>query len=157
MKNTAAVIIPIYQAHLAPFEKISLDRCFEVLGHHTTIFIAPKGLDISLYSQNYPNAEFIFFDSKYFSSIKSYSCLMTRPLFYKCFLNFRYILICQTDVFVFRDELKRWCAMNYDYIGAPWLNTAWMREFAHKKGLPFLYNYLNRVGNGGFHEVCCFG
>ena len=150
MKNLAAVLIPIYQAHLADFEKISLRRCFEVLGNHPVIFIAPHKLDVSLYQKNYPTARFEFFEADYFSSIKKYSCLMTRPFFYKRFLDFRYILIYQTDVFVFGDELKLWCDKGYDYIGAPWLNTTWMKEFAQKKGLPFLYKYLNRVGNGGF-------
>lgn len=45
---------------------------------------------------------------------------MLSAEFYERFLAWDYILLCQTDAFVFRDELADWCARGYDYIGAPW-------------------------------------
>ena len=39
--------------------------------------------------------------------------------FYKRFSKFKYILIYQLDCLVFSSNLKSWCQLGYDYIGAP--------------------------------------
>jgi hypothetical protein len=51
------------------------------------------------------------------------------------------MLIAQTDVLVFADQLEEWCNRSYSYIGAPWF-----------KGLtrPSLPLSFLGVGNGGF-------
>ena len=50
--------------------------------------------------------------------------LMLSPFFYESFLDFKYVLIHQLDVFIFKDELNYWCNQNYDYIGAPWFKDS---------------------------------
>ena len=61
---------------------------------------------------------------------------MLSSLFYQNFYK-KYILIYQTDAFVFRDELNFWINKDYDYIGAPWLRS-------HKK-IPFLKLALEKT------------
>ena len=39
--------------------------------------------------------------------------------FYEAFKQYDYMLIAQTDTWIFRDELQYWCDKGYDYIGAP--------------------------------------
>ena len=82
---------------------------------------------------------------------------MLSEVFYEAFSDVDYILICQTDVFVFKDELNDWCSRNYDYIGAPWIGS--QRNFWNKFMLVFrnLFNkkkksshHFFKVGNGGF-------
>ena len=67
---------------------------------------------------------------------------MLSPQFYETFANFEYILIYQLDAFVFYDALEEFCALGYDYIGAPWPRFLWNRYRRTPK--------TPRVGNGGF-------
>ena len=53
----------------------------------------------------------------------TYSALMVAPAFYKAFADFRFVLIYQLDCLVFVSKLLYRCAMDYDYIGAPWLDV----------------------------------
>src|SRR5690606_31898493 len=78
---------------------------------------------------------------------------------YRRFVAYEYMLICQTDVFVFRDELLQWCEKDYDYIGAPWIAskqhlltkvlfqiTNFFKSRKKKKSTAHFF----KVGNGGF-------
>jgi hypothetical protein len=55
---------------------------------------------------------------------------------YKCFASYDYILIYQLDAWVFKDDLEKWCAKEFTYIGAPFFND---------RGEIFPF-----PGNGGF-------
>ena len=66
--------------------------------------------------------------------------MLTRQ-FYEKFLNFDYILIYQTDAFIFVDKLDEWCTKGFSYVGAPWF-----KDFTP----PYCTNELQFVGNGGF-------
>ncbi len=137
----AAVVIPIYKpfrADLTWYEKISLERCIKILGHHPIIFVAPDDRDFD-YLPTEINYTIETFDSIYFSNIHGYNALMLRPDFYERFQQFEYILICQLDAFVFSDRLEEFCRLGYDYIGAPW-----------QLGVAKALNQYLWVGNGGF-------
>jgi len=50
---------------------------------------------------------------------------------------------------VFQDDLSHWCKLDYDYIGAPWLEAPPITS--GKKPFINISNFLiNKVGNGGF-------
>ena len=135
----AAVVIPVYKpfrADLEWYERISLERCVEVLGHYPIIFVAPEGREFD-YLPSGSTVE--TFDPIYFSNIHGYNALMLRPQFYERFLDYDYVLLYQLDAFVFSDRLEEFCRLGYDYIGAPWpLGLS-------KEGKRCLC-----VGNGGF-------
>ena len=63
-----------------------------------------------------------------------YSAILKTPEFYENFLNWSHVLIYQTDALIFRkiDNIY----FNYDYIGAPWLESNQWCKF--------------NAGNGGF-------
>jgi hypothetical protein len=61
-------------------------------------------------------------------------------MFYQNFKQFNYLLIYQTDCFVFKNELNYWIEKGYDYIGAPWFEG-----FENNTNTNFA-----GVGNGGF-------
>src|SRR5690606_20423643 len=101
------------------------------------------------------------FDNAFFSSIDGYNQLMLTPDFYKTFLDFEFILICQTDAYVFKNDLDFWLDKGFDYIGAPWLdsknkffNHQWRFAFNQVKKIfgskEKRYTHINKVGNGGF-------
>ncbi len=117
---SVCIIIPIYQEKLSHTEEISLSQGMAILGHYPVLIIKPKSLNINYLQEKYPQIKFENFDDAYFKSTLSYNRLLLSEEFYSRFLAYEYMLIYQLDAFVFRDELKEWCAKGYDYIGAPW-------------------------------------
>lgn len=168
----AKVIIPVYKTEIEPDEWLSVHQCFKILSHHHILFVAPEGLDLSHYQNQLGDIQVEYFPAHYFANIEGYNALMLSTTFYERFLDVEYLLIYQTDAYVFKDELSYWCSQGYDYIGAPWLPVgkylkfpkywfaryrAWYRckSAKHKtdtRRLDF------RVGNGGFslRRVQCF-
>lgn len=138
----AVVVIPIYKEQPTEKELASFKQCFKVLKSHPICIITYPELNIDVYHSVVDRTFNIrYFDSHYFSSIKTYNKLMREHLFYKSFKGFEYMLIYQLDAWVFKDELEMWCEKGYDYIGAPWFTNYSSHETGGK---------LWRVGNGGF-------
>ena len=140
--NKVAIIIPVYKPIPTEFERISLQQCNTVLKDYPVIFIGPAELDYTAYLSVIPSAKTEFFEASFFESTKTYNRLMLSLDFYQRFEKYEYVLIYQTDAFVFKDELNDWCKRGYDYIGAPWFKN---------------FNEINTfseepwgVGNGGF-------
>ena len=136
------IVIPIYKEKLNNLEKISIDRCFEVFSQKKIVFIHSIDLDISFYQENYRDLSYESFPSFFFNSVQSYNQLMMSYSFYKRFIRYDYMLIYQTDCYVFRDELDFWSNLNYDYIGGIW--------FENYTGNPEEGNKIWFAGNGGF-------
>jgi len=172
MKATASgnvsVVIPVYKPTLTDYERIALTQCMRTLNKFRILLAAPQSLDTSYYQDLYPILQARRFDDSYFTDIQSYNQLMLSSEFYQAFVDAEYILIHQLDAFVFQDELADWCALGYDYIGAPWLRdrdfTGWRDEawFSVKKKVATVLDLkkpdgvtpreivsLNSVGNGG--------
>ncbi len=132
-----AIVIPIYKQELSKCEEISLSQAINVFRNYDKFFVKPSSLQWS-----YKNIINVVFKDKWFKSSKAYSRLLMNEEFYKCFNQYEYILIYQLDAFVFKDNLKYFCDLGYDYVGAPWLS-----------GLVYYWNYKYNtlyVGNGGF-------
>lgn len=154
MNTLVTIIIPIYKPSLTQYEHISLQQNYRILHHYPLILVKPRSLDISPLLKQYPDLRTEDFDDSYFQGIQGYNKLMMSSEFYERFSNSKYILICQLDAYVFRDELTEWCNKGYDYIGAPWLVRPRYRHFLLK-----IYRNLFRsararetdfkVGNGG--------
>ena len=148
------VVVPIYSNILNPFERISLEHNWSVLKTHNFVFIRPSGLDISNIKKKFSGCGEEIFDDGYFNGISGYNRLMLSPEFYRRFSDTDYILVCQLDAYIFRDELLSWCKKEYDYIGAPWSAPAlyrmpilrlWRRYFHSRRRTEKDF----KVGNGG--------
>ena len=153
-KQMVKIVIPIYKTTLLNFEIQSLNRCVEILGQHSIVFVHPESLDVStinfdgrISSEKFPD--------HYFKSVFGYNRLMLTASFYERFSHSKFILIYQLDAYVFRDELLYWCSKDYDYIGAPWITTP---NKGFKKVLSLFDSkkkkarseIFYKVGNGGF-------
>lgn len=155
--NLAAILIPIYKEKLSDSEIISLTQLDRILKKYTKILVAPSGLDITEYLKICNKLQVYRFDEKYFDGFKGYNRLMLSTCFYESFLDYKYVLIHQLDVFIFKDELNYWCNQNYDYIGAPWfkdslkvfIKIARRNSFPNALKLLPLKNINFRSGNGG--------
>lgn len=157
------VVIPLYKTDLSSLEKKVLRNNLRILENYPVVIISPESLDVNEIDifKSYDNIRIERFEDQYFSGIAGYNLLVLSPDFYKRFLGSEYILICQTDAFVFRDELKYWCEKRYDYIGAPWIASP--RNLINKifasinsfirilKGKKIKNTeHFFKVGNGGF-------
>jgi Protein of unknown function (DUF5672) len=147
--KTVVVVIPIYKPLPTPNETLSLQQTAKILGHYPIVIICPYDLDISYYKTILPTATIQPFDAVYFINKEGYNRLMLSPIFYKNFLAYKYTLICQPDVYVFRDDVAMWCDKNFDYIGAPWISSVRV-TFQRNPMIDFSKWLLNKVGNGGF-------
>lgn len=161
-KKNIEIIIPVYRSELTTVEEISLKSCFRVLKEYVIVLCKPTGLNTSKIESDFNFTRIECFDSSYFDSVASYNRLMLSTSFYERFIHSKYILIFQTDAFIFYDDLDRWISYNYDYVGAPWISKSNFgkcipfvkmcmdKYLLQKKDIIHKYERQNRVGNGGF-------
>ena len=114
------VVVPVYKQRPSEAETLSLKRSFAILKDYEIVICCPEDMDASEYDR-LAGRELRkeMFASYFFNGIVGYNRLMIDPQFYLRFSAFEYLLVCQPDVWIFRDELRQWCAKGYDYIGAP--------------------------------------
>ncbi len=161
--------MPIYRRELPELELAILKHNLEVLAAHRFVFVAPHSLDMSRVMEqvDISRHELLRVSDEWMGEGKGvggYNHMMTSPDFYALFTDTDYILICQSDAYIFRDELLAWCNKGYSYIGAPWpmkrITRTWMLPFARtylrllhllradKSTIHREQVYL-RIGNGG--------
>ncbi len=145
------VVIPLYKSFdkLSVNEKKSLVQCCHILHKHVIYIIGPSNLAVEAYRQFFQNEvgvsfNFYGFKKKYFCNVQGYSRLLLNPFFYSKFKAFEYMFICQTDGWVFSDDLVYWCNKGYDYIGAPWFEG-----WGLIKNAEVVKPSMIGVGNGG--------
>ncbi len=161
MKNNQCVVVfPVYTS-LKALELYSLEESCRQTKSFDQVFIAPRSFRIDETFGTLSNLDIVRFDDAYFTDRESYNRLMLSLEFYEAFSAYDYILICQTDAYLFKDELGFWCDKSYDYIGAPWYRPDKLhnRKFRMFMGryFPFMYKPKrafsfvrdNNVGNGG--------
>ena len=144
-KKKACIVIPVYQKISEPSEIFSLKRGLEIFANYTIIFVCPQSFDESLLSEYMKLHSNIFFEKfadENFTSVKSYSSLLIKSEFYQRFSNYEFMLLYQTDAYVFSDQLEYWCNKGIDYIGAPWF-----KKFDTENKY---YEFIPVAGNGGF-------
>lgn len=129
------IVVPRYKNELSNNEKISLKLLFDNLSEFPIVFVSPLQL-----KDYYTDENVEYFDDDFFISIDSYNKLMLSCLFYERFSMYEYMLIYQLDALVFSNKLLYFCNLDYDYIGAPWLEDYSMYKDRSRKF---------HVGNGG--------
>ena len=139
------IVIPVYKSKLQEEEIISLRQTFRILKVYPFALVCPEGLDVTDY-RKWAIEEGIdmheeMFAPEFFNGIGGYNRMLMSACFYERFAEYEYMLVCQTDAYVFRDELRMWCDRGYDYIGAPLFGDFWKDDILDKTA---------RVGNGGF-------
>jgi hypothetical protein len=149
------IIIPIYKDNIdTPLlydEVESIYHTLKLMNKYDIYFLCHPDLNISFYKRfECNNIHFATFNYK---NREEYSNMCLNYTFYNMFSNYKYMLICQTDAYIFRDELLYWCNKGYDYIGAlglfkriyPKLLGNW-----GDKNVGDIHDYKFIVMNGGF-------
>lgn len=130
------IVIPTHKNVFNKFEKISLTQLQRVLEKYPKVFVVPERLDES-FVEEWKGFSVKKVCNEWFGSTIKYNKMCLSPKFYELFSDYEYMLIYQTDAFVFSDRLEEFCDLGYDYIGAPVTRIIW--------------KHLGRsVGNGGF-------
>jgi len=139
----------VYRTELSPLEQLSLLR----LRHLFSVDVylaAPQGLCLDAYLNLWPELQVKFFDSAYFASVKTYNKLMLELRFYETFVSaYEWMLIHQLDAFLFHGDLESFCAMPFDYFGAPWVPAQWVHPKISSGYFLKLFGTRVSVGNGG--------
>jgi len=149
------IVIPIYKDNfnnpLLYDEVESIYHTIKLMNKYDIYFLCHPDLNISFYKRfEADNVYFKFFNYK---TREEYSNMCLNYEFYKMFSDYKYMLICQTDAYIFRDELLYWCNKGYDYIGALALfseiKPKWIGVFGDKN-IGDINSYKYPVLNGGF-------
>lgn len=164
LRKKVKVVIPLYTERLTDKNEKSFLHNIEVLSRYPIVLLLPNGVSADYYTSRCPKAEVVRVDEGWLgckNGIAGYNQMMLSEEFYKLFTDTEYILICQTDVWIFRDELEQWCDRGYDYIGGPWpkrpiYNQPLIRHYLKLRRWLFgrrrrLLRQMgfNQVGNGG--------
>lgn len=160
MNKTCIVLFPVYKP-LDKDEQMSLQQAIDMTQGFTKKFIASHSFTFDESYNDFRDIEIERFDNHFFENIQEYNRLMLNNKFYERFCDYKYILIHQTDVYLFKPELQYWCEKDYDYIGAPWfiprklnkyrryeLIFRYLKPFFNKEKL-LRWRHYNNVGNGG--------
>lgn len=138
------IVIPIYKTELSNFEILSVQQAIKILSKNNALcFVHPKNFDTQFYTNNFKLIQYYYsFDDFYFKNLEGYNKLLLSVDFYNQFKDFDYMLLYQTDAYIFEDNLAYWCSKNYDYIGGIWFE-------GYIKDVSESTNFL-APGNGGF-------
>jgi Protein of unknown function (DUF5672) len=139
-KKAVSIVIPIYKDSMSEKESLSFQRILHVYADREISIACPARLkDYGLAIGKGHPIHVSVFPEKYFRNISGYNRLLMSEAFYNAYIGFEYILICQLDVMVIKDDLDYWVSQSYDNTGAP------IFESYTKPG-----SKLKRGNNGGF-------
>ena len=116
------IIVPVYNDYPNKLEKLSLKQLDNIINNEIDIcLVGPNNINygeyVDMFKNNIPTC--MNFNNEYFESNKSYSQLCINYEFYTAFDDYEYMMIYQTDCWIFRNDIIKYCDMGYDYIGGP--------------------------------------
>ena len=117
------IVIPFYQTYLSQSELFAVAHNAKVLEGFRMVAVCPQSIAEPLQKillALHPKIEIETFNDVYFGGISGYNQLLKSVDFYKRFSDHEYLLLVQTDALVISNDLEKWCASKYSYIGAPW-------------------------------------
>ncbi len=150
------VVVPLYKPELDADERLSLAHNAEVLHRYPHVLLVPKGMPTDGVLSALPDGidvSVIEVSTQWLgreNGIAGYNRMMLSREFYDMFADCEYILICQTDAWVFRDELAEWCSRGYDCIGGVWWRRGVWSLPVIRWFFPKNRKLYGKVGNGGF-------
>ncbi len=117
MKEPVTILIPVFSLPLTAVAMNSLATVQAHLGDFPITFIKGESLtQIEELAEFCPSADFVSFDDRYFSSRSGYAKLLLGTELYQYFGWSRYLLICEMNTIINRNELAYWCRQGYDFI-----------------------------------------
>ena len=112
------IVIPLYRLPLSQAEETAIKHTARILQSYPICFIIPEGLPKAPLERLIPQAGIMSVSNHWLgreNGISGYNDMMMSKDFYSLFADTEYILVCQPDAWIFRDELEKWCRKSYDY------------------------------------------
>jgi hypothetical protein len=152
-EDSLVLVTPTHKADFSEQERVNLELSIGFNSNLTHWFLVPDYLDTTKISQMFSKSKIKKMPGRFFESTKTYNNLMLSEVFYQEFLEYKYLLILQTDALLLR-PVRSEDYISYDYIGAPWRKTLRICKFrgdlhANNKRLFWLPFLKVNVGNGG--------
>lgn len=161
-REKVRIIVTLYREELPGMELEALQNNLKMLSNYPFTIVYPENIDISKITDKLERKVELWPVSEEWlgqkNGIAGYNRMMLSEKFYEHFSDAKYILICHTDSWIFRDELLKWCDMGYDCVAAPWIKRKIYTLFpistylkirnalSRKRTRAYLYG---KVGNGG--------
>ncbi len=166
-EQTVAIAIPIYRDEPTTDEIVVLRHYLSVFQNYPIVFIAQQDMDVTAYQDLCAEHTSIGFEYFQWKGYEQYNKLMVDAAFYKRFLKYTYILLAQTDTFIFDVRLDYWCKQDYDFIGGVIYNSVYGNHMLEASSTLKLLKKTGLVSkdsfrNGGlslrktssFHTIC---
>ena len=104
------VVVPLYKESLTELEVDTLINNMKVLSSHKFVLLFPDNLDFSSIKNliDVSSCDIKFVSGDWLGKkkgVEGYNKMMMSKYFYKLFSDTEYILICQTDAFIFREVI----------------------------------------------------
>lgn len=131
--DKCCVAIISHKEELCGNDEKSFIRCLDVFSKKRHIkVIIPNNISTEYYEKYGDIIEIVKVDKKWLSSSEEYNAMCCNKDFWNLFHEYEYVLIYQTDCWVFEDKLDYFVSLCFDWYGAPWTH------------------HNDTVGNGGF-------
>lgn len=112
------IIIPTHKEVLTGNDEKSFLQTLNIFKNKDIKLIIPNNISDNFYIKY--DIEIIKLSSEWFKSPSAYNAMCCEKEFYELFRDYKYVLICQTDAWVFKDNLDYFIGLDCDYYGAPW-------------------------------------
>lgn len=132
MQKDVCVVILTHLDKLSGDDEKSFLRALKIFTKRDIKLVLPNSVNKSYYEQFKEDVEIVCVNDEWMSSYKNYNRMCCNKDFYNLFSDYDYILIYQTDCWVFEDKLDEFISLGYNWYGAAWPHEG------------------NKVGNGGF-------
>lgn len=161
---TVVVVVPIHTAQLKEAEWQTVAHNLQVLQGLKTVLLVPERVDVEAFPEFVSSCEIRRIPDRWMTvgSLRGYNEMMLSEAFYRLFEGYDYMLVCQPDAWIFRNEVMAWCRRGYDYVGAPWWRKGIWSLPLLSLFFPKRRKLYGKVGNGGlslrrveaFQRVC---
>jgi hypothetical protein len=147
------IVTPIWKEDFEQAELMRMKITIKINLDCDHAFIGPDVMNFTNIYAQFPNSKVFTMPSNKFISVDAYSRMLMEPEFYKQFLDYEYILICQLDAILIKN-VKSLALLGYEYIGSVWENGYRVSKFRHllvinNRMNSFLKSEKIYVGNGG--------
>ena len=117
MEKTCCIVIIEYRELLSGNAELSLLQALKIFKNRDIRLVLPNNINTEYYDslKSQYKFEYVKVNHDWLSSISSYSKMCCKKEFYALFEKYDYILIYQTDCWVFEDRLDYFMDLGYDY------------------------------------------
>ena len=107
------ICIPVYKEVPSEDEILSLNSVKTNAAGIDIFYIKPRSLDLTGYGEY--SFDCVYFEDKYFRNVHTYSRLLLSTVFYEKFIDYEYMLICQTDALLLKPFEEWECLLEEGY------------------------------------------